>query len=553
MNNKLILLFLYLFSTSFLMAQNVAAKYWINFTDKENNPYSIHKPYEFLSPRAIVRRTRQHIAIEVNDLPVNPQYLKAIQAQGAIIHNTSKWLNATVVIADSLMIEKIKKLPFIKKTSFVGKHFKNKLRLRTTKKERDPWQHFEKLPNAYGKGAHQLKMINGHVLHRMGYTGKNILVAVLDGGFTNVDIMPFFDSLRVKNKLLSGWDFVDNDAYVYESSNHGSGVLSVMGSKIPGLFIGSAPDATYVCIKTEDSSSEYLVEECNWVAGAEFADSIGVDVLNSSLGYTAFNDKSMNHSHQDLDGKTTRASIAADIAFSKGMIIVNSAGNAGDGWWKYIGVPADGNDVLAIGATNAVGERASFSSRGVPADPRIKPNISAMGESIIIASIYGYDVYPSNGTSFAAPLVAGTIASLWQAFPEKTNRELYEAIEMGASQNKSPDKDLGYGIPDFYKTYQILKNGSIEKKTTLPQGIKLFSNPFQNNFEIVAETEKSEWTQVRIFNLLGQLVYFKSFQLHKTSFNKLNIQLDAEIPAGYFFLDISLANQHYKAKLIKKE
>ncbi len=551
MNHKLILLLVCLFMTNVLAAQQTA-KYWITFKDKTDSPYSINKPYEFLSPRAIERRTKQGIAIEENDLPVNPQYLQRVQAQGAIIHNTSKWLNATTVIADSISLERIEQLPFVDSIAYVGAYRDNQIKLKTGKKEKDTWQNYKKMQNRYGKGAHQIKMINGHQLHDLGYQGKGVMVGILDGGFTNVDIMPFFDSMRMEGRLLPGWDFVGNDAYAYESSNHGSNVLSVMGSNLPGLFIGSAPAATFVCIKTEDSGSEYVVEECNWVAGAEFADSLGVDVINSSLGYSAFNDKAMNYKHSDLDGKTARASIAADIAFSKGMIVVNSAGNSGDGWWKYIGVPSDGNDVLAIGATDAEGNRASFSSKGVPADPRIKPNVSAMGAGITVASIYGYVTYSSNGTSFASPLVAGAIASLWQAFPNKSNREITNAVEQSASQSDAPDKSLGYGIPDFYKAYQLLKAESTAETMETEKSIKVFPNPFKNSFDVLLSAGKEALVEVQVFDLLGRLIYLKSFSVQSFKANQLNIQLNPNTPAGYFFLNLKMGEKYFQAKLTKE-
>jgi len=478
------------------------AKYWIEFTDKDNTPYSIFEPWEFLSPRAIERRKQQGIAVTETDLPVNPTYVQAIAKQGAVIHHTSKWLNAATVVADSLTIAGIRALPFVQKTEYVGVHHPPKAGKKKKGKSLEP--NFEPLTNPYGYGVHQILMMNGHVLHLGGFKGEDKLVAVLDGGFVNVDEMPFFDSLRTRNAFYQGRDFVDNDLDVFESSTHGSQVLSVMGSNVPGLFIGTAPGADFVCVKTEDTRSEFLVEECNWVAGAEYADSIGADIINSSLGYTAFNDKLMNYTYNDMTGEVSRATRAADIAFTKGMVVVNSAGNSGNGWWKYVGAPADGKNVLSIGATDDIGDRAAFSSFGPSADGRIKPNISAMGRNITVASVNGYRVHPSNGTSFSAPAVAGMIATLWSAFPEKTNQEIFDAMEMSGSLADNPDNELGYGIPDLVTAYQYLSGD-------VPQGdkrsnIELIKPAFGNDFQLMAIGLRDVQLQMTIRNTLGKVI-----------------------------------------------
>ena len=303
-------------------------------------------------------------------------------------------------------------------------------------------------------------MLNGDILHRMGYDGTGMLVAVLDGGFSNVDIMPFFDTLRATNRILEGRDLVDNDDYVYESSSHGSHVLSTMAANLPGMLVGTAPGATYVCIKTEDVRSELRIEEDNWVAGAEYADSLGVDVINSSLGYTTFNIKSMSHEYKDLDGNTSRATIGADIAASKGMLVVVSAGNEGNGRWKYVGAPADADSVMAVGALDRDGDRVKFSSQGPTADGRVKPSVMARGGKSVVGSLYSYEVDSVDGTSFASPIMAGMVTSLWQAFPNKTNMEIIRAIEKSADRYDSPDKKHGHGTPDFYKAYRLLQGES---------------------------------------------------------------------------------------------
>lgn len=435
-------------------------KHWIQFTDKNDSPYSIDKPEAYLSERAIERRKRYNIKIDKNDLPVNPSYLNEVRKLGGVVYTTSKWFNAVTVFAPDDVLKKIIKLPFVKGAEAVGRYSKPRPK-RSRAKTRDNGVKYEQYNEHYGYGDNQIKMLNGDLLHNMGYDGDKMMVAVLDGGFSNVDIMPFFDTLRASNRLLDGWDMVDNDSYVYESSSHGTQVLSTMGANLPGLLVGTAPGATYICIKTEDVRSELRIEEDNWVAGAEYADSLGVDVINSSLGYTSFNIKSMSHSYEDMNGKTSRATIGADIAASKGMLIVVSAGNEGGGKWKYMGAPADGNDVFAIGGVDRNEKRASFSSQGPTFDGRIKPNVMARGQQSVVASLYSYEVDSANGTSFASPILAGMVTSLWQAFPEKTNIEIMRAIEKSSDNYNTPDGKMGYGLPDFYRAYRILSGEDV--------------------------------------------------------------------------------------------
>jgi serine protease AprX len=454
--------------TAPLLAQPLT-KHWIQFKDKKDNPYSIDKPEEYLSARAIERRKRYNIEIDETDLPVNPSYLNEIKNAGGVIYTTSKWFNAATVYAEDDILAKIKELPFVLSTEPVGRYTKaNPSRSRP--KVRGNGEKYVQYNEHYGHGDNQIKMLNGDLLHNMGFDGDGMMVAVLDGGFTNVDIMPFFDTLRANGRILEGWDMVDNDSYVYESSSHGTQVLSTMAANLPGLLIGTAPDATYVCIKTEDVRSELRIEEDNWVAGAEYADSLGVDVINSSLGYTTFNIQSMSHTYEDMDGKTSRATIGADMAASKGMLIVVSAGNEGGGKWKYMGAPADGDDVFAIGGVDRSEKRASFSSQGPTFDGRVKPNVMARGAQSIVASLYAYEVDSANGTSFASPILAGMVTSLWQAFPEKTNIEIMRAIEKSSDNYHTPNGKTGYGLPDFYKAYRILSGEDISSEKTQRPG-----------------------------------------------------------------------------------
>ena len=534
-------------------AQNkTVKKYWIEFSDKKNTPYTVNAPHGFLSPRAIERRKRQGIPIVESDLPPSPFYLDKVRQTGALVQHISKWLNAATIIADSTSIAAIELLDFIEKIEFVGRHFTKR-----TQQSGPPGQSLKNYATAtpyhrYGYGRHQIQMVNGDILHDVGYRGRGMLVGVMDGGFINVNHMPFFDSLRTTQRLLQGKDFVDMDDEIFESATHGSEVLSVMASNLPGLYIGTAPDAHYVCIKTEDTRGEYLAEECHWVAGLEYADSLGVDVVNSSLGYTSFWDKSMNYSYEDMNGEVSRAARAADIAYTKGMIVVNSAGNSGGDPWKYIGAPADANNIFTVGATDYYGERAYFSSIGPTADGRLKPNVSAMGYGIIVANVRDYKVKLGNGTSFSSPLIAGMIASLWSAFPEKTNEDIIEAIELCGNQASRVDNKLGYGIPDFYKAYQLL-NGSHETTFSIyPNPLTVFPKTSSNELEIIFLGKETKLSKLYVSDLLGKLVHEDEIETKANIYNRHLLQLNSKWKAGFYLVQIQNGSINFFQKTMLK-
>lgn len=439
-------------------------KYWVQFTDKDNSPYIIQQPAAFLSARAIARRHRQGITIQERDLPVNPGYVLRLGQSGVYIQHTSRWLNGATIIASSQSIDAVTALPFVAHVEYVGKHFPTLPTKKNTEKKLQLDINTPRLPNQYGLTEPQITMVKGDYLHQQGFKGEDMLIAVLDGGFINTEQMPFFKSLYQRQGMISTYDFVDADTLVYESSSHGSKVLSVMAANLPGLMVGTAPAANYICLKTEDVRGEYRVEELNWIAALEYADSIGVDVVNSSLGYSTFSDSTMNYCYADMNGYTALSSRVSDYAFATGMILVNAAGNSGDTDWKYVDTPADGKYVLTIGAVDIRNKRANFSSYGPTADGRIKPDIVALGRRIGVASIYSENVNASNGTSYAAPLITGLVAALWQAFPFKTNQEILDAIRLSSSQATNPNNEIGYGLPNFKKAYELLSPLSISTK-----------------------------------------------------------------------------------------
>ena len=312
----------------------------------------------------------------------------------------------------------------------------------------------------YGESYKQLRLNGVTWLHQMGYRGEGIRMMVLDGGFLNVDTLHFFDNLRNDHRLLGVRNLVQPEESPMVRHTHGSMVLSCIASYVPGELVGSAPMVEVYLCQTEDGRSENKIEEDNWVAGAELADSLGCQVLNASLGYTKFDDTLMVRSFESLDGKTSRASQAATIAASKGLIICNSAGNSGDEPWKHLGCPSDARDILCVGAVDVKGTKASFSSFGPTADGRIKPDACAVGYETWLGNTRG-KVIRSFGTSFSSPLLSGMVSCLWQAFPEKSNYEIMDAIRRSGSQFSQPDSALGYGIPHFLKAYNLLYQDNI--------------------------------------------------------------------------------------------
>src|SRR4030095_4114842 len=306
----------------------------------------------------------------------------------------------------------------------------------------------------------------GEYMHDRGYTGAGITIAILDAGFSGYKTNPAMDSVRLQGRILGEWDYVMNESSVTEDHPHGLYCFSIIAANKPGAIVGSAPHASFWLLRTEDAAQEYPVEEQNWVVAAEFADSAGADMISSSLGYADFDDPSYNHSYAQRDGNTTIITKGADFAAKKGMIVMNSAGNYGARAddFKYVSCPADGDSVVAVGATDMAGNIASFSSWGPNGAGKIKPNIVSVGQGTTLANTSG-NAASGNGTSFSNPNMAGLIACLWQAFPEFSNMEIIDGVEKSAHKYNAPDDRYGYGIPNFRKAFAglILKtfNGAL--------------------------------------------------------------------------------------------
>lgn len=520
----------------------------VELINKESSPYSVYRPQEYLTARALDRREVQGITIDQMDLPINPIYIQKITDLGAPIQNKSKWLNALAVHTESLeIIAEIKKLPFVKSVKPLGKFRKAKVGKMYTKRPKiDSSNHQE---NYYGLAENQIKMLGGIWLHQLGFTGKGVHVAVVDGGFRNSYRMSVFDSLYLENRLLGTHDFVDGDDFVYESSTHGTSVLSTMASKRPNLLVGTAPDASYYMFKTEDVKGEYKAEEFNWIAAMEYADSIGVDVVNSSMGYNHFRDTSMSYSSAQLDGKTALITQGANAASSRGLLIVNAAGNDGHKDWHYIFAPADSEGVLAVAAVDENRKRTNFSSWGPTADGRIKPDIAAQGGNTAYASMIKYDVGYGDGTSYACPVMTGMVASLKQAFPNKTNDAIKIAIRQSAHLSMQPDSSLGYGIPDFFAAYLSLLDSSIF--ITKEGEVRASKTTIDKNVHIYVEAEKKGIIELELFDLLGHKLQEHKQPLRTDIFNKISVPNFETYGSGVYALKIKLWGQTYWVELVK--
>lgn len=434
-------------SASVVHAQN-DPWYLIFFTDKQGTPYHVDQPSAFLTERAIERRSRQNIPIVETDLPVNPAYVEAVRLTGAQVLHTTKWFNGVIVQASDSQLEQIQAMPFFKgieRNLPVSQPNGRK----ATKSKFSTEQTID-----YGNSARQLEMLGVPNLHQLGFSGEGMLIGVFDAGFSRANEVAYLQHLFANGKILDTYDFISRHSNVYDDHRHGLQVLSVMASYGEGQLVGPAYNAHYVLYRTEDDTRESPYEEVTWLLAAERADSLGVDVINTSLGYYDFDNAAYNYTYEQMDGKTTLISRAARMAARTGILLVVSAGNEGNNNWKHITAPADVDSVLTVGAITSTGDRATFSSVGPNAIGQIKPDVVALGSGVRVGSVTG-SVTTSNGTSFASPLIASFATLLWQLFPEKTAQEIADFVRNLGNQAENPDFELGYGLP-FFKVNEFL-------------------------------------------------------------------------------------------------
>ncbi len=552
-----IITFLFLLSALVLqvVAQQPATCYRIQMKDKNQSPYSVNRPEEFLSPRAISNKARYNIIITEQDLPVNPQYKQQICAVDNSIQilAESKWQNTVVVYCpDSSVLEAIKNLPFTDTTvipvaSYIQSGEDNKYETVPANWEsmlQNDDLHFDSLYD-YGPALAQIAFHNGHKLHELGFYGDGMLIVVLDGGWEGFDTIPYFQAMYENGQLLGTRDLIPEHNNVYKNGTHGTCVTSTMAMAVNGQMIGTAPHASYYFIMSENPFSEELIEEDFWAQAVEIADSLGADVVNSSLGYSTFSEFPQgDFTYESCDGVTSIASRNASLACHKGIAVCVSAGNEGTKPWHYISHPADAFDIISVGAARAVDSAmASFSSYGPSYDGRVKPDVTSVGWDTYVVNSAGW-INAGNGTSFASPVMAGLVACLRQALPHKSALEILDIVREHGHKYLTPDSAMGYGIPDMYQAY--LDNALVIKEAVLPDpSLLLYPNPCGN--ELLIPNPDGDIRQIEIYDVSGKLI--RRVENCWYTLNKIPV---ADLTPGFYMVRVKTDTNIKTAKIIKR-
>lgn len=547
---KIKLLIVLFLSSISIFAQEDA---WIFFNAKPNSAAFFTNPLTELTQRSLDRRTTQGIALDIKDAPIYQPYVDQVEnATGITVLAQSKWLNMVHVRGLQTDIAALSVFLFVDHIQYAN-HSLNpggKMAPPSNKIGKiNKWQDTNEtqITYNYGNSANQVQMLNCHILHQQNYTGTGKIVAILDAGFPGVNTAAPFASLRTRGLLLGGYDFVNNSTNFYTGNNHGTNVLSTMGANATNL-IGTAPDASYYLFITEDIASETPLELTNWVEAAEEADRLGVDVINSSLGYFGFDNPAYSYTYAKMNGQTSVASRAVDIAFAKGMICVISAGNEGGTAEPHVGTPADANLAITVGSVTATEVKSGFSSIGPTgtgngAIARMKPDLMAMGTASVISNTAG-TITNANGTSFSSPILAGAITSFWSAFPNKTNAEIVQFVKQSADRYATSmvtqNNNYGYGIPDF----QLALNTALSTVKFNVNSFNIYPNPATSEITISSQDTMMGYS-IKFYNNLGQLVLEKNIdnQIQKISLQSLN--------SGVYYYNIASAEKTLFGKIIK--
>ncbi len=510
-------------------------RYVIYLKDKTGTPFSVSSPEQFLSQRSIQRRAKQKIVVTEEDLPVNPTYRAQLQATGASVFFSSRWMNCVLVEATPAIISTVQSQPFVSKTELVapGKKLSSG-RIKKFKKRKDS--------SATPATNSQLIMIGIDSMHLDGFKGEGISVAVFDSGFEGVNTALPFQPIFQEGRLNYSFDFISNSKNVFQYDDHGTEVFSVIAAYSPGSFAGGAYKASYTLFVTEDVGSEYRIEEYNWLFAAEKADSAGVDVINSSLGYNLFDDPAMNYKVSDLNGATAIVSMAARKAIEKGMMVVCSAGNEGSNSWKFIAPPADAEGVLAIGSVTATEFKSSFSSIGPTADGRIKPDVMALGSGTSVITPNG-SLGASSGTSLSSPLITSLVAGLWQRYPYLTSAELYQAVINSSDQFLKPDNLKGYGVPNYGV---VKRNLDIIK---IDEDLVIYPNPTNDSIRVAFKKPEGQSVAISTYDLQGKLLFEYTLVVTGQN-NPLVIDLTS-LSAGLYFVKVKVKDSVKTVRLVK--
>jgi hypothetical protein len=549
------------------------SRFIIELKDKNGGTASINKPSGFLSAKAIARRTKYSISIDSTDLPIPASYIDSIQAvPNVVVLNTSKWLNQVCIqTTDPVALIKINSFGFVKTSKAIAARqmqgapppnkFDDNILTPINNRIIHP-NNFGRLNTVqdyynYGINAAQIHIHEGEYLHNLGFHGEGITIAILDAGFYNFTINPAFDSVRLQNRVLGTWDYVQREPGVAEDHPHGAYCFSTIAANEPGQMVGSAPQASFWLLRTEDAATEFPVEEQNWVAAAEFADSAGVDMISSSLGYDSFDDPVFNHSYAQRDGKTAIITRGATLAVKKGILVTNSAGNSGASTTdsKYVICPADAATVLTIGATDPNGNIASFSSWGPNGAGLQKPDIVSVGGPAVIANATSGVPFYGNGTSYSNPNLCGLIACLWQAFPEFSNLQINDAVQRSSSKYTTPDNRYGFGLPNMRLAYEYLLKQRILKNAQLTLGnkwIKAFPVPFSSKLNVLIKAPVTGQCNLRLLDINGKTIEIKTVQLMQDAFYNIEFSNSVKISSGVYSIQYNDGKNNSTLKVIKQ-
>jgi len=523
--------------------------------DKNEMEALLATPERYLSPGAILRKRQRSVAIDFRDLPVSDIYKNQLISSGIHLISISKWINAFCVeINNETEWTKLQNLDFINSIQRLGSTPDTSSLSPIHKWTSEEQQYAKYILNTldYGAAFNQIEMIGADDLHVYGHRAQDIVIAIFDAGFLAAQDMHCFDALFENNRILGTYDLVEGDADVYDHHFHGTSVWSCIAGILYNdsiVYKGTGFDASFYLFRTEDDVTETPLEMMNWMIAAEKADSLGVDIINSSLGYSEFDDSLDNFTYADMNGDKALITIAADIAAAKGILVVTSAGNEGNDPWHYITAPADADSVLTVGAVDSLRQYAFFSSQGPSADGRIKPDVATRGlKAIVCTSDNG--IYEHNGTSLSSPIMAGAAACLWGAFPEKTNMEILYAIQQSASQYSSPDHKLGYGIPDMGKAYTLLSGESLYRFDE-DLRVSFFPNPFYNELSVYYFTDKETTFDLLLSDLSGRVLYSATVNEDTYRYFQLPVSITQNIHPGMYLLQFHSPQFRKSYKLMK--
>lgn len=534
--------------------------YVVSFTDKNNTPYLLSNPISYLSQRAIDRRTAQGIAVDSTDLPVLDTYIQgALTASNGILHTKSRWFNHIVILMPNQNIAALQALPFVSSVSYVGyaaMGLHNKETKGNTAEQAginipSPGSLAKSTkstgsPLYYANTWVQTTMVNGDYLHDQGYKGQGILIAVFDDGFSFVPTHPGFDSINLQNRILETHNFVTDTNYIYNfSSGHGASVLGTIAGNTPGEYVGTAPNAEFALYITENLSSEQPIEMHNVVAAAERADSLGADIITQSSGYNTFENPFADILQSELDGKTTIAARAANMATSKGILYVATAGNDGS---AGLLTPGDADSALTVGAVKNDGTAWSQTGQGPNAAGRIKPDVATKGGPANVMTIPAQYNIESSGTSFSTPQIAGWAACLWQAYPAATPRMLRAAIDTSAHIHTNPDSQRGYGIPNFQLAASILNVPVVVNK--MDNWAVVAPNPSSKDIVLWTDLTISDNVNYTLIDIRGK-VLMNNTQKVDSGIRSIPVKLPEGLPDGIYYLKVASGNKLSTIKVVR--